>query len=91
MEDILYYFITNDCNECGKCIKVCQQNAIQVKSPYSIKAEDCNACGKCHTVCDSGAVIPENDAYRLINRESDSFFGGGVWMIGRKWWEADEL
>lgn len=89
MSENIYYFITNECIGCNKCTEVCEQNAIQCGRPYRILADDCNACGKCYEVCTSGAIIPEDDPYHRINREWDSFFGGGVWMIGRNWWDRN--
>lgn len=89
INETIYYFITSACDGCSECMKVCDRNAITPGTPYYINPGSCNACGNCAASCSHQAILPENDPYRLINRESDSFFGGGVWMIGRKWWESD--
>lgn len=49
------------CNGCGRCQKLCPENAIEgePKSSMSINTERCVRCGICYDACRHGAVIIE--------------------------------
>ncbi len=49
-------FYKKDCSECGKCIEVCERNAIQFKFKYRIDRYVCNLCGKCIESCPNNAI-----------------------------------
>jgi MinD superfamily P-loop ATPase len=52
------------CTMCGKCVEVCNYNAIAlIKNKSMIFKELCHACGACKVVCPKGAVI---EGYRDI-------------------------
>ena len=50
------------CRECGKCVDVCEFNAIEMKKNEAgalvarINAIICKGCGSCSVVCPSGAI-----------------------------------
>src|SRR5512136_1913688 len=45
------------CTTCGRCLKVCQPNAILIKEKtISINRKLCTNCGKCLEVCAPGAL-----------------------------------
>ncbi len=49
------------CNGCGRCQKLCPEDAItgETKSPMTINAESCVRCGICYDACRHSAVIIE--------------------------------
>lgn len=44
----------NLCNECKKCLEVCEFNAI--RNDFSISKIDCEGCGACAFFCPTGAI-----------------------------------
>ena len=42
------------CTKCGKCIAVCEQDAIQ--KDFSVNKKRCIGCGKCESVCEFDAI-----------------------------------
>lgn len=82
MAELIRYFITAKCERCNNCIAACPEGAIYAsEEKYGIDDSLCKGCGNCLKACPKGAIIHETDAYRSINREADSFFGGGAWPI----------
>jgi len=80
--ELIRYFITNKCERCNRCVEVCPEGAIYAaEEKYGINDTICKGCGLCIEVCPTNAIVHETDPYRSINREADSFFGGGAWPI----------
>ncbi len=52
---ILKASITPDCIKCGKCARVCFNDAINTNS-YTINTERCLGCGKCANICPVSAI-----------------------------------
>lgn len=50
------------CAGCGKCVEVCEQEAINLQYKYRIKRDICNLCGRCIEVC-------PNQAYGFVGKE----------------------
>ncbi len=48
----------NLCNECKKCLEVCEFNAI--RDNFSISKIDCEGCGACAFFCPTGAIQLED-------------------------------
>ena len=82
-------------DQCGKCLGVCPQNALQKVSPnfsniVSIQRSRCNACGKCTLVCPAQALslIGKSLSPKKIvdSIEQDKLFydysGGGITLTG---------
>lgn len=47
------------CKSCGKCIKVCPKDALQMGEdsvPYLSQPKKCNSCGECEYKCKQLAV-----------------------------------
>jgi pyruvate formate lyase activating enzyme len=79
------------CNKCGRCIEVCEVNAISLSnSGVRINRELCTKCGKCIGVCIPGALkcygnnLSLEEVYQVAIR--DKLFyqnsGGGVTVSG---------
>jgi ferredoxin len=82
MPDLIRYFITKRCTKCTSCLDVCPEGAIyEGEDKYEINDELCKGCGCCTEVCPEEAIVHETDPLRSMNREADSFFGGGAWPI----------
>ena len=62
----------NVCIQCGKCAKVCENEAI-TQNPktgvYMINRKKCVSCGKCVEVCPMKVMVlkPENPASKCIS------------------------
>ena len=51
------FFITADCNGCGRCAAACPQDCIDLSvRPACIRQEHCLHCGKCEELCPRQAV-----------------------------------
>ena len=84
MADMIRYFITKKCQKCKQCMEACPEGAIyEADDKCGIDDELCKGCGFCTDVCPVDAIVHESDPYRGINREADSFFGGGAYPILR--------
>jgi len=87
-------FIKNLCGQCGKCIQVCEVNAVNTdlncKEEEKINRILCTVCGKCAMSCPNQAlrVIGEQTNVEEVMRvvlKDKSFFrrsGGGVTLSG---------
>ncbi|MBQ9254488.1 MAG: 4Fe-4S dicluster domain-containing protein [Bacteroidales bacterium] len=61
------YTETNNCQDCYKCIKVCEVKAIKFENnSASIVPERCVWCGKCVEICPSNAKKVRNDVDNVI-------------------------
>ncbi|MDA8162139.1 MAG: ATP-binding protein [Desulfobacteraceae bacterium] len=49
------------CNACGKCLEVCQFDAIRIKRTALIDDLSCEGCGVCIHFCPAGAVYAERN------------------------------
>ena len=58
-QELLEYFITENCIGCTKCARNCPASCIsgKVKERHVIDTEACIKCGTCMKVCPTGAVI----------------------------------
>ena len=79
-------WIKDKCNSCGKCVSVCNYNAIaKVKNKILIFNELCHSCGVCISLCPQSALKKEELAIGRIEfaKENIPFaFGHGILNIG---------
>ncbi|MBU3103951.1 glycyl-radical enzyme activating protein [Clostridium gasigenes] len=83
-------FNSENCNECGNCIKVCKRDAINFNNEYKIDKNKCTNCGECVDKCYSEALLMSGDdmtveeVIKLIKKDSIHFrkSGGGVTLSG---------
>ena len=84
------YFIAKKCQSCGRCQKVCPEDAIDLDKPDRIEREKCTRCMLCVDACRYEAlervgvqVTPEDVAKKVI--EDSPFYahsGGGITLSG---------
>ena len=83
-------FNKDSCSECGTCLKVCNQEAIDFSNKYRIDRSLCNLCGKCIEVCPNYALEFVGQEYSIkelleIILKDKIFYknsGGGVTFSG---------
>jgi pyruvate formate lyase activating enzyme len=87
-------FIKSLCQQCGQCVKICPENAVNADlfcpEPAKIDHQKCTVCGKCVAVCPSGALkiigeVMEVDTILTVIKKDGAFYrrsGGGVTLSG---------
>jgi pyruvate formate lyase activating enzyme len=84
-------FLHSLCQQCGKCLDVCPNNAIRFgEDVYRIERSRCDSCGKCVERCDYGALVRYGDLMTVnevwdVVRRDKMFYdtsGGGVTVSG---------
>ena len=62
-DNVIEYFITEDCTGCGVCVDVCPQKCIDISGrPLVILQEHCLHCGSCWRECPSDALIRREES-----------------------------
>lgn len=52
------FYITESCNQCGKCLTECPQGCIDVtEGTVSIHQAHCLHCGRCYEICPKKAIM----------------------------------
>ncbi|MDE6026215.1 MAG: 4Fe-4S binding protein [Lachnospiraceae bacterium] len=52
------FYITESCNQCGKCFSECPQSCIDVtERTVSINQAHCLHCGRCYEICPNKAIL----------------------------------
>lgn len=52
------FYVTENCNRCGKCFSQCPQNCIDVtEGTVSINQAHCLHCGRCYEICPKKAIL----------------------------------
>jgi NAD-dependent dihydropyrimidine dehydrogenase PreA subunit len=74
-----YIIRPESCIMCGKCLEVCQYNAVigepreRFRSgylPFEIRLQRCTRCGECMKVCPTGAIeVVTKSTGELVNNE----------------------
>jgi pyruvate formate lyase activating enzyme len=49
-------FYPTHCIQCGDCMRVCIEDAIELDTTASILREKCSVCGRCADICPAGAL-----------------------------------
>ena len=83
-------FNKDSCSECGICLKVCNQDAIDFSNKYRIDRSLCDLCGNCIEVCPNYALEFVGQEYSIkelleIILKDKIFYknsGGGVTFSG---------
>lgn len=75
-EPIISEILTEHCNSCGKCARVCPYNAITVdvkaKRPAVVNSASCLGCGTCAAECNFGAIVMNHYTDGQINGQTDA-------------------
>jgi len=83
--------IYSNCNNCGKCIKVCPEGVISLEDEkIRFDRQKCTACGECVAACAPGALtvygkrVTVDDVFREVNKDKAFYEGssGGVTASG---------
>lgn len=66
------YTITDACNGCGACKKICPVESIEGKKKaiHSINETVCIECGACGKVCPQGAVLDQSGTACVMMKRS---------------------
>lgn len=84
-------FMDRLCRNCGKCLEVCPNDAIQPgENEYRVKQDCCDACGRCVDSCPYdalvryGEVMTVADVWDKVKRDKMFYdsSGGGVTVSG---------
>lgn len=83
-------FNMEDCQNCGKCLEVCDKGAVDFSYDYRIHRDKCSLCGKCIEICPNKALKFAGKEYDIITLSKlvlkDKVFydnsGGGVTLSG---------
>lgn len=52
------FYITANCNQCGKCLSECPQSCIEMaEGNVSINQAHCLHCGRCYEICPKKAIL----------------------------------
>ncbi len=55
------------CSECGKCVAICKESAINVEEAKpEILVDSCLLCGACIRVCPTGTIQESEKGYRIL-------------------------
>jgi Na+-translocating ferredoxin:NAD+ oxidoreductase subunit B len=67
------YTITEKCNGCGACVRLCAAIAIsgEKKKPHAIDANSCIECGACGRVCPHAAVLDAEGILCMMIKRSE--------------------
>jgi pyruvate formate lyase activating enzyme len=84
------FFDAHSCIRCGRCLRVCPQEAISLSNRYIIDQNRCTGCFACCNVCPSNALRPagtEKSVEALFSEivRDNTFFhisGGGITLSG---------
>ncbi len=75
-EPITASVVTDLCNACGICARVCPYNAIVVdvkkKTPAVVNTAACAGCGTCGAECRSNAIVLNHFTDQQINAQTDA-------------------
>jgi len=57
--ELIIFEVTDACNGCGACVKVCPADAIigEKKGRHTINVDPCTSCGLCQASCPEDAII----------------------------------
>ena len=84
-------FMSALCQQCGKCLDVCPNNAIRAgENVYRIDHSRCESCGKCSDHCSHGALVrygnlmTVEETWDAVKRDKMFYdtSGGGVTVSG---------
>ena len=67
------YTITEKCNGCGACVRICPADAIsgEKKQMHAVDAALCIECGACGKTCPQAAVLDEKGAPCTMMKRSE--------------------
>ena len=67
------YTITEKCNGCGACIRVCPADAIsgEKKKLHTIDVNLCIECGACGRVCPKESILDDKDVLCIMIKRSE--------------------
>ncbi len=67
----------NKCNGCGRCVKLCPFNQIEIVSDLAIIELGCTMCGVCQELCPTRAILIKRE--KLTAEDTSNY--RGVWVF----------
>ena len=67
------YTITEKCNGCGACMRLCPADAVsgEKKKPHTIDSGLCIECGACGRVCPQSGILDAEDVACIMIKRSE--------------------
>ena len=60
---------SEECNQCGACVKACPADALSLEAPGTVDEEKCISCMRCTKVCPESARALNKDVLSAVQNK----------------------